>query len=373
MLVGILVGIAAIVVLAIAAIILYVIAKNRDSKSDKTSQNQNVGSVETVGVAPEDHLNPDARVGGGQADDKVDPYKHLRKRFRAVGIFVAAAFSILGAKIFTMQVLSGDKFTKLSSANATTSIKTPAPRGNIFDTTGKVLVKNRSSLTVLAEGDVGTNHDVVSRLSVVLGVPYNVVRNRILDQSSGAQSRRVVASDVSKKQAAYISEHGSAFDGVTIENRTVRDYPYGALAAHALGYTAEISPQELLEIEEGRDVQSGDIVGKNGIESFYDNMLSGDHGERVVVSDADGNIVEVKSEIAPSKGSDVYLTLNASLQYFADDLLSKTIAPDGILGTGKGSAGSVVVMDVEDGSILVMSNCPTYKPGIFTNGISQDT
>ena len=102
-------------------------------------------------------------------------------------------------------------------------------------------------------------------------------------------------------------------------------------------------------------------------------MLSGDHGERIVVSDADGNIVEVKSEIAPSKGSDVYLTINATLQYLADSTLQQTIAPDGVLGTGKGSAGSVVVMDVEDGSILAMANCPTYKPGIFTNGISQDT
>lgn len=373
MLVGILVGIAAIVVLTIAAIILYSAVNKHEAKKAKHEKPEEVDSLNTVGVAPEDHLNPDARVGGGQADSQVDPYKHLRIRFRAVGIFVAAAFSILGAKIFSMQLLSGDKFTKLSSANATTTVKTPAPRGNIFDTNGKVLVKNRSSLTVLAEGEVGTNHDVISRLSVVLGLPYNVVRNRILDQSSGAQSRRVVASDVTKKQAAYISEHGSAFNGVTIESRTVRDYPYGALAAHALGYTAEVSSQELLEIEEGRDVQSGDIVGKNGIESFYDSMLSGDHGERIVVSDADGNIVDVKSEIAPSKGSDVYLTLNASLQYFADDLLQKTIAPDGVLGTGKGSAGSVVVMDVEDGSILVMANCPTYKPGIFTNGISQDT
>ena len=373
MLLGILVGIAAVVVLAIAAIILYIAVKNRENDKPKTPKIDKVESLETVGVAPEDHLNPDARVGGGQVDAEVDPYKHLRTRFRAVGIFVAAAFSVLGAKIFSMQLLSGDKFTKLSSANATTSIKTPAPRGNIFDTNGHVLVKNRSSLTVLAEGDVGSNHDVVSRLSVVLGLPYNVVRNRILDQSSGAQSRRVVASDVTKKQAAYISEHGPAFDGVTIESRTVREYPYGALGAHVLGYTAEVSPQELLEIEEGRDVQSGDIVGKNGVESFYDSMLSGDHGERIVVSDADGNIVEVKSEIAPSKGSDVYLTINATLQYLADTTLQQTIAPDGILGTGKGSAGSVVVMDVEDGSILAMANCPTYKPGIFTNGISQDT
>ncbi len=374
MLIGILVGLAAIVVLTVAAFFLYYAVNNKKaSKPETAKKSAKVDSLETIGVVPDDPFNPDARVGDVSGNVEADPYKHLRQRFRAVGIFVAAAVSILTAKIFSMQVLSGDKYTKLASANATTSIKTPAPRGNIFDTNGKVMVKNRSSLTVVAEGEVGTNHDTISRLSVVLGLPYNVVRNRILDQSMGAQGRRVVATDVSKKQAAYISEHLPAFDGVSIESRTVRDYPYGALAAHALGYASEVSQQELLDVKEGRDISAGDVVGKNGVEQFYDSMLSGDHGERVVVSDADGNIVQIKSEIAPSKGSDVYLTINAALQYKVDTILAKTIAPDGVMGTGKGSAGSVVVMDVEDGSILAMSSYPTFKPGIFTNGISQDT
>lgn len=373
MLFGVIVGIAAVAVLLLASFVLYRIASKQNFKRKENKTYKSAGSVETVGVAPDDPFNPDVRVASDKKNVDADPYKHLRRRFSAVGIFVAAAFSLLGAKIFSMQVLSGDKFSKLASANATTTIKTPAPRGNIFDCNGKVLVGNRSSLTVMAEGDVAANHDVISRLSVVLGLPYNIVRSRILDQSSGAQSRRVVASDVSKKQAAYISEHLSAFDGVSIETRTVRDYPYGALAAHVLGYTGQISPQELLEIKEGRDVAAGDVVGKNGVESYYDGVLSGDHGQRVVVADADGNIVQVKSEIAPSKGSDLVLTINGAVQYQADKLLAETIAPNGVIGGGTGSAGSVVVMDVEDGSILAMSNYPTYKPGILTNGISQDT
>lgn len=235
------------------------------------------------------------------------------------------------------------------------------------------MVKNRSSLTVLAEGDVANDHDTLSRLSVVLGLPYNIVKNRIQDQKSGAQSQRVVASDITRKQAAYISEHSSAFDGVSVQTRTVRDYPYGALAAHVLGYTGLVSDQELSDSHEGRNIEAGDIVGKQGVEQYYDNMLSGDHGERIVVSDADGNIVQVKSEIQPIKGSDVYLTIDASVQYKADKRLADQIAPKGIIGTGLGSAGSIVVMDVEDGSILCMSNYPTFKPSIFTNGISQDT
>ena len=371
MLIGIIVAIAAIVVLSVAAIILYVAVSKREKKKSAHAKPK-VDTMETVGVAPEDPLNPDVRLGADN-EEEVDPYKHLRRRFRAIGVFVGLAFAVLGAKIFSLQVLGKENYEKLSTANATTSVKTPAPRGNIFDAKGRVLVKNRSSLTVLAEGDVASDHDILARLSVVLGLPINVVKNRIMDQSNGAQSQRVVASDVTKKQAAYISEHGPAFTGVSIQSRTVREYPYGALAAHVLGYTGTVDEQELAEPHEGRFIESGDIVGKQGVEASYDNMLAGDHGERVVVSDADGNIVSIKSEIQPSKGSDVYLTIDAAVQYHADSILASTIAPNGVIGTSKGSAGSVVVVDVEDGSVIALSNYPTFKPSILTNGISQDT
>lgn len=374
MLIAILVGIAAIIVLAIASIILYRIAIKYKSKINESNDTvSDFGTLDNVGVAPDDPLNPDVRVGSHDKKTAVDPYSHLRRRFTSVGIFVTALFGILGAKIFSMQLLSGDKYTKQAAANATTSIKTPAPRGTIFDCDGKVIVKNRETLTVLAEKEVANNHDVLSRLSVVLGIPFYIVRNKALDQSSGAQSRRVIANDITKIQAAYISEHSSAFPGISIETRTIREYPYGALAAHVLGYTGIASEQELLDASSGMDVRAGDVVGKSGIESYYDSMLSGDHGERIVVSDADGNIVKIKSEISPSKGSDIYLTINAAVQYKADSLLAQKIAPNGIIGTGNGSAGSIVVMDVEDGSILAMSNYPTFKPALFTGGISQDT
>ncbi|MDO5329304.1 MAG: penicillin-binding protein 2 [Coriobacteriia bacterium] len=360
MLLGILVAIAAIVVLALVAMIMYTAVTKHKSAYKKKPKKQEI-NIERE--KSEEEKKEEASV----------PYKNLQTRFKAIGIFVAACFSILGVKIFSMQVLSGDKYTKESSANATTSLKTPAPRGNIFDRKGECIVKNRSSLTVLAEGDVVYDNDVLSRLSVVLGLPYNIIKKRIQDQSFGAQNRKVVASDVTQMQAAYISEHSLAFNGINIESRTVRDYPYGALAAHVVGYTGSVSDQELMEVKEGQNIEAGDVVGKSGVEAQYNSVLSGDHGERIVVSDADGNIVSVKSEIQPTKGSDVYLTIDAHVQYLADKLLAESIAPKGMIGTGTGSAGAAVVIDIKDGSVIALANYPTFKPGIFTNGISQDT
>ncbi len=243
------------------------------------------------------------------------------------------------AKLWQMQVLSGQQYAEDAHENLFTDVATPAPRGCIYDASGTALVLNRLSQTVLADGDVAGNSDVVRRLSAVLGVPAPIVRKRIADAASGAQSQRVVASDVTLRDVAFITEHFEAFPGVGIETRTVREYPYGALAAHALGYTGAPSEEQLERAEEGRSILATDTIGMSGIESYYDGLLSGDHGSRRVMTDAMGNIVNVVSETAPLKGSDVYLELNAQAQYTADRLLAETIAPAGDIGTGKGVSG----------------------------------
>ena len=235
-----------------------------------------------------------------------------------------------------------------------------------------MLVGNRTALTVLADAEVAEDHDVVQRLSTVLGIPFNVVRTRIQDQTSGAQSQRIVASDVRQRDVAFIAEHSDAFSGVTVQERAMRTYPYGALASHVLGYTGAVSDAELEAAPENRTVELGDTVGKSGVESYYDNLLAGEHGQRRVMVDSRGRVVEVESETPALRGSDVYLTIKAPVQYVAEKELAELIAPDNIIGHGKGVGGAVVAMDVADGSILAMASYPTFAPETFTGGITQD-
>jgi len=251
-------------------------------------------------------------------------------------------------------------------------VSTPAPRGLIYDADGLLLVKNRTTLTVLADASVADDHDVMQRLSAVLGIPLPIIRMRVKDQSSGAQSQRVIEADATQRNAAYIAEHSDAFSGVTVEERTVREYPYGALAAHVLGYTGTVSEEELATVPGNRSIELGDTVGKSGIEAYYDSVLSGDHGTRRVIVDSQGNVVEVESETSPTRGNDVHLTIKAPVQYVADTQLAQLIAPRGVIGEGKGVGGAVVAMNVEDGSILAMASYPTFDPSTFTGGIAQD-
>ena len=369
------------VIAALAAVVVIVALfamRNAANSKIANSQKKSVNTVKTVGVSSSMPGANDAaratRVNTSRGAVPVtNPSENVASRFTLMGGFAAAVFGVLGLKAFSMQVLDSGSYTSQADSNRYSTVTTPAPRGYIYDRDERVLVGNRSSLTILADPDVESDFDVVKRLSVTLGLPHNVVRQRIQDSSSGAQSQRVVASDVRQRDVAFIAEHSDAFSGVSIQTRTVREYPYGALAAHVLGYTGTASEDELNAVQEGRTIVSGDDVGKSGVEASYDAVLAGEHGERLVVADADGNVREVVSETQPSKGSDLLLTIAAPLQYFVDNALAKLVAPDdGVIGTGKGVAAAAVVMDVKNGEILALSNYPTYSPETFIGGIPQD-
>ena len=364
--------------LVVAAILVAVYAVLRSRKTENVSVKRDVRSIQSVGVSsslPDSHRVPAGGVarGGTPAQPVANPGDNLKSRFTAMGVVAGLIFGTLATKLWSMQVLSGASFKKESEDNQYTTVYTPAPRGYILDADGNVIVKNRTSLTVLAEPDVANDHDVVARLSTVLGVPSGIVRKRIADATSGAQSQRVVASDASMRNVAFIAEHADAFPGITVQTRTVRDYPHGALAAHAVGYTGSVTSDDIASVAEGRDLELGDSVGRSGIEQMYDNLLAGDHGERKVMADAQGNVVEVVSETQPVKGSDVHTTLKSHVQYVADKALADMICPDGgAIGSGKGTGGAVVVMDVTDGSIVALSSYPTFTPTTFVGGITQD-
>lgn len=364
MLSAILTTLFALVALGLIAVVIFRVREGRSQA--KTRERMKVKSVTSVGIAAE---TPKTTISSGAAPSMGGTVKAdgLRNRFIAVGVIAAGVFGALAAKLFGLQIVDSSRYSEEAQANLYTTVATPAPRGVIYDANGMALVNNRQVQTVLADAEVANNPDVLLRLSTLLGIPYEVVRARILDSSSGAQSQRVVASDVALRNIAFISEHRDAFPGVTTQIRTTRTYPYGALAAHVLGYTGTASEDDLKNVPDGRDIESGDAVGKSGIEQTYDSLIAGDHGQRVLVTDAKGVVQQVVSATAPTKGNDVYLTIDARLQHVVDRELRSMVTD------GTGTAASCVVMDVNTGGIVAMGNYPTYEPEHFIGGISQDT
>lgn len=362
--------IAALIVIVVAGLALAAFLRMRSIKPKTPSVPKSVESIGT-GVPFQSGTGRSRRVGnapasGGGAKDR------LAGRFLALFVLVAAVFGSLAAKLWSMQVLSSEQYVEASERNKFTTIKTPAARGRIFDTEGIVLVDNKTVSTVLADAEVANDRNVTLRLSALLGIPHAVIRQRIQDATGGAQARREVTSAPRFRDVSFIEEHPDAFPGVTIENRTHRVYPYEALAGAVLGYTSGITEEMLKADHAGIDYQSGDEVGISGVELSFENYLFGTHGERVVLTDADGAVREVRSETPAAQGNDVYLTLSAKVQKIAEEALEKLIAPEGVIGRGTGTSGALVAMEADTGAVVAMANFPTFNPTNFVGGVSED-
>lgn len=373
MLQAIVVGLVTLVVLVVAVVVFFNVLHSKSTPKAKNSLR--FAAIRSVGVSAQ---APKATPGSGGTHVKStthasqNPSDQLRGRFAAAYVLFAAVFGSLAARLWSMQVLESETYRKKAEQNQYTTVATPAPRGVIYDRNGIGLAENRSVLTVLADAEVAEDHDVLLRLSALLGLPYSVVRSRAQDSTSGAQSQRVIASDVDLRDIALITEHQSAFPGVTTDTRTERSYPFGALAAHVLGYTSTVTQEALENVAAGREIEMGDVVGSSGVEEAYDRLLAGDHGQRTLVADATGKVRQVVSETEPAKGNDVYLTIDARVQSVADKGLANLIAPNGTIGSGTGTAAAIVCIDCTNGDVIAMASYPTYKPESFIGGIPEN-
>ena len=301
----------------------------------------------------------------------------MRTRLVGLGLAVTSVIGVLLARLWSMQLVSADDYAELAESNRTRKISLAAPRGRILDRNGTEIVGNRPSLTVISKPEVADNAIEVQLVANLIGMPAAAVRRRMQDQTEGAQSDRTVASDVSRRVVAYIGEHPNLFEGVYVEERTVRHYPLGRLCAHVVGYTGIVTREQLEESAASDDAgavvyETGDTVGQAGVEYTYENVLQGIRGEQLVHVDANGAVLEYATSVEPQAGSDVVLTIDIGLQRAAEEALEKVIETVRTTVSPACAAGSVIVLDVTNGDVLAMASAPSYSPNVFVGGISMD-
>ncbi|MGI6221762.1 MAG: penicillin-binding protein 2 [Coriobacteriales bacterium] len=295
-----------------------------------------------------------------------------RRRINIFSGIVVGVLALLGIKVWSLQILGGKSYSEQAENNMTATASVAAKRGRILDRNGNVLVTNRASLTVVGDSTVIDNRRVTQRLSLVLGIPRQAVRARLIDESTGAQSDRTIANDVSMRAVSYIAENPTVFPGVSVETRYIRQYPNGSLAAHLLGYAGTISEEELANNPDGMNYESGDVVGKAGAEAAFESVLQGTKGTRTYKVNSDGIPIAVMGEVDPDSGNDVMLTIDAEVQNIAENALQEAFAKAIDGGHYKASRGAIIAMDVNTGAIIAMASAPTYDPNEFIGGISAD-
>ncbi len=351
---------AIIVLLFIAAICLIVLVVRSGKKKSSRFSFTNSGGTLTVNAGSNVNKNSE-----GDAP--------TRRRFFAFMATISATIGVLLVKLWSMQIVSGADYTAKAEGNRITEYTTIAPRGRIYDRNGVELVGNRATFAVLVTAEVQNDKLVLQRLSDVLGIPQETVRSLAASQAGGAQADRVIALDVDDRAIAYISEHPSAFPGVSIEGRTVRTYPNGTLAAHVLGYTGTISEAELKKKSNGIAYESGDIVGKDGVEQAFEAYLQGDRGIKRVEINAAGEVVNAVDSVDPVQGNDIRITIDAEVQEVAEEALQQAFVDSANANYLNARAGGIVCLNCKTGEVIAMASAPTYDPTDFIGGISSET
>ncbi len=296
----------------------------------------------------------------------------IRRRARFFAMFVVLVFGAVLVRLFYVQVVQGDAFYRLTSDSIVRTVPLPAVRGEIRDRKNRVLARMRPSANVLVMPREITP-EAFERLRVLLNIPpdetmdlWERIQSDRRDQGRDRDRPLALSEDISRNAQAVLEETAQDLPGVRLEHGIRRDYPFGTLAPHVLGYMNEISADEL-RAKKQDGYRAGDLVGRIGIERQLEGYLRGRPGFEKMVVDRRGiprtnihDLVEgaVRQEAIP--GNNVILTLDADLQRLAERALRGV------------SAGGAIVLDVTTGRILAMVSKPGFDPNEMSGHLSPE-
>jgi penicillin-binding protein 2 len=298
-----------------------------------------------------------------------------RARFIAFAVASALIITVLGARLFHLQVVRGEEYAAQATRARTVEVPIRAPRGLIFDRDGRPLAVNVPSWTVKVRPadlpEAGTNR-ILRRIAQLTGVDPRVLRARI-DAFQGSPYDLVpIERGITREAALIIGEEADSLPGVVVEVDPIRRYlddrgrPVGQLLSHVLGYTGPVNLDEFRELGELGYLRD-DIIGRAGVEATFEEALRGTYGAELWERDASGRAVkslETLQEAVP--GKNLMLTLDARMQRVATDALRWGMKAVGV------EQGVTIVMNPQTGEILAMVSLPAYDNNKFAAGISAE-
>ena len=322
----------------------------------------------------------------------------IRYRMRVLGVVAFSMLLALTARLWYLQVLTSEDAKNTASTNITRIINIEAPRGQILDSTGKVLVGNRVVATVTINPKIINEYEMTfeERQKMLTEVAVEVnrsgkllkvqeIENLLKDPSFGPYDDIPISVDVPEDLLVYFGERPEQYPGIKVSDRSVRSYRYGSLASHILGWVGPVNSAELSSRKpaDGKEYSLRDQIGKSGIELMFEGDLRGSNGRRVVEVDRKGKIIRERTDLfrPPIAGNDVYMTIDVDIQSLIESELEKSIFlareavpevtdenPNPLPFDSPG--GSVVIISPINGEIIAMASYPSYDPNESIGGYS---
>jgi penicillin-binding protein 2 len=292
------------------------------------------------------------------------PLLSSQKNTRTVGRGVQSTFIILftllmlsgiGARLVYLQIVQGAKHRQRAESNRVRIIPKQPERGNIFDRNGKLLASTRypRSVYLWPMAHRKSSWSVVGpRLAQILEIPQAEIEKTLQESAFNPSSLIRIARNLNEAQVTALREYENELPDVEINTEAVRYYPYGKELAHILGYTREITAEQL-EKKKAQGYRLGDVMGQMGIEKAYEKLLRGEWGGQQIEVDGSGRPLRVLGTKQAKSGNDLHLTIDLETQ----------IAAEKALGNRN---GAIVAIDPKNGAILAMVSHPGFDPNIFS-------
>ncbi|HEY0782412.1 MAG TPA: penicillin-binding protein 2 [Thermoanaerobaculia bacterium] len=285
----------------------------------------------------------------------------LIHRISVLTTIVTALLVAIGAGFWFVQIVQGSYYRELAENNRLRKMPILAPRGLIFDRKGRLLVENVPSYNLMIDRSRSANLEgALEFASEVVGRPLDDLEE-LLDRYRSIPDFKPVllAENLTLSQVARLRVKGLEYPEFDVEVQHLRLYRHREQTAHFLGYLGEVT-QEEVDRADG-SYTAGDQVGKKGIEQTYDSALRGKDGERVVVVDSRGQLLEEYGQNAAAPGKNLTLSLDLDLQQEAARWLD-----------GPDKVGAIVAMDPRNGEILAFVSSPSYNSNLFSRRLQAD-
>lgn len=285
----------------------------------------------------------------------------VQRRARVASGLLFAGFLFLLGSFFRTQVLQNARYTLASEENRLREIPLPAPRGIIYDRTGKIIAENLPgySISLLARNE-DSLRTTMRRIGELVSVAPEQV-GAVLRRYRRDRSRpTVLFGDAPFELVSVLEERRVEFPGLIIQSAPKRFYPDGPAVSALVGYTGEISDVELGQSQYA-DYKAGQQIGKDGIERQYESRLRGREGIRFVEVDSRGRVVRenARQDLVPEGPAPLYTNIDLDLQRFVADLFGDSLI------------GGVVAMEPRSGEVLALHSAPTFDPNRFIGGIPR--
>ncbi|MDB4888462.1 MAG: penicillin-binding protein 2 [Gemmatimonadetes bacterium] len=284
----------------------------------------------------------------------------VAKRGRGANWIVIGVLLFLVGGFFRSQILNHQKYALDSESNRLRQLPLPAPRGVIYDRKNKVIADNviGYSVSVLAMKE-DTLRAVLQRLTGTINITPQQIEQSVRRFRRAPSRPTVIIPDASFDVVSVLEEHRTQFPGLIIQSAPRRFYPDGPVVAPFVGYTGEVSEDELTQTAFA-DYKAGQQVGKQGLEKQYESILRGKEGSQFVEVDARGRIVKnagARQDLAPVAGPDLHTNIDMDLQRYVAGIFGDSLQ------------GGAVAIDPQTGGVLALYSAPSWDGNRFIGGI----